>query len=263
MAISALVGSMPSADELGALLSQVEEELALRLRRPELHEAPVVQDEPQDVRADPPGGVRRELHAAVRVVALHGLHQADVPLLDEVHDVLVGAPVLVGDLHHEAQVRRHQPRGGRRVLRLDELLGQRLRLLGREQRVPLHLAQVRRERIEALDRGGFARLARLRVAEAGSPRRRPPRGRPRRRRARRPRLSLVARPSSSASPGSPSSPSSAPPPPPARARADLAVALGAFRRGASSSVDRGGLVVRGKALLRVLSVPMPSTCDAG
>jgi len=34
----------------------------------------------------------------VRVVALDGLHQADVALLDEVHDVLVSPAILVGDL---------------------------------------------------------------------------------------------------------------------------------------------------------------------
>jgi hypothetical protein len=113
-AISAAVGSMPIA-ESGLLLVQVEEELALRLRRAELHQAPVVEDEAQDVRADPPRRVRRELHAAIRIVALHGLHQADVALLDEVHDVLVGAAILVRELHHEAQVRRHQARRGAHV----------------------------------------------------------------------------------------------------------------------------------------------------
>ena len=35
--------------------------------------------------------------------------------------------------------------------------------------MPLHLAQVRRERIEALDRGGFTRLARLPVGEGARP----------------------------------------------------------------------------------------------
>jgi hypothetical protein len=105
-ASSADVGSMPICREALLLLVEVEEELALRLRGAELHQAPVVDDEPQDVRADPPRRVGRELHPAVRVVALHRLHEADVALLHEVHEVAVGAAVLVGDLHHQAEVRR-------------------------------------------------------------------------------------------------------------------------------------------------------------
>jgi hypothetical protein len=125
-----LLGHVEAPRELGAggvdaqrreallLLVEVEEELALRLRGAELHQAPVVEDEPQDVRADPPRRVGRQLHPAVGVVALHGLHEADVALLDEVHEVAVGAAVLVGDLHHQAEVGRHHARRGFDVARL-------------------------------------------------------------------------------------------------------------------------------------------------
>jgi hypothetical protein len=67
--------------ELLALLAQVEEQLALRLRGADLHEPPVVQDELEDVRADPERGVARQLDAAIRVELRHGLDEADVPFL--------------------------------------------------------------------------------------------------------------------------------------------------------------------------------------
>ena len=74
--------------------------------------APVVHDEADDVGADPPGGVGGELHALERVVLLHRLHEPDVPLLDEVEELEGGAAVLVGDLHHQAQVGGDQLVGG-------------------------------------------------------------------------------------------------------------------------------------------------------
>ena len=38
------------------------------------------------------------------IVLLHRVDEADVPLLDQVEDVAVGAPVLLGDLHDQPQV---------------------------------------------------------------------------------------------------------------------------------------------------------------
>src|SRR4029079_12367106 len=72
--------------ELVLLLLQIKEELPLRLRRAELYQAPIVHDVTNDVRADPPYGVRREAHAAVRIEVLHRLHEADVALLDEIEE---------------------------------------------------------------------------------------------------------------------------------------------------------------------------------
>jgi hypothetical protein len=130
----------PQGLKLGSLLSQVEEELALSLRRSELDEPPVVQNEPQDVGANPPSGVRGELDAAVGVVALDRLHQADVPLLNEVHDVSVSAAIFVGNFYDEPKIGRDQSGRHFRVLRGHEALGEGLRLLGTKERVPLDLA---------------------------------------------------------------------------------------------------------------------------
>ena len=53
--------------ELLALLPQIKEQLALGLRRADLHEPPVVEDELEDVGADPERRVARELDAAIGV----------------------------------------------------------------------------------------------------------------------------------------------------------------------------------------------------
>jgi len=148
------------------LLVQVEEQASLRLRRPDLDEPPVVQDEPQHVRANPPGGVARELHTTVRVVSLDGLHQADVPLLDEIHDVAVRAPVFVRELHHEPEVRRDEPRGGIHVAGLRIVDGDAMLLLGSEQRVPLDLVHVDLKRIRPREPSGvFSTLGECEMAD--------------------------------------------------------------------------------------------------
>jgi len=69
----------PELLELLALLAQVEEQLALRLRGADLHEAPVVQDELEDVGANPERRVARELHAAMRIELTNRLDEPDVP----------------------------------------------------------------------------------------------------------------------------------------------------------------------------------------
>jgi hypothetical protein len=97
------------------LLAQLEEELPLGLGGPQLHHPPVVHDVAKDVRADPPGRVGRELHPALGIELLHRLHQADVPLLHQVEQRERIAVVLVGQLHHQAQVGRDQPRRGVQV----------------------------------------------------------------------------------------------------------------------------------------------------
>ena len=99
------------------LLLQVEEELALRLRRADLHHPPVVHHVADDVGADPPDGVRREADAAVGIELLHRLHEADVALLDQVEQVAEGALVLARDHHHQPQVG-----GDQTVRRLDVLV---------------------------------------------------------------------------------------------------------------------------------------------
>ena len=54
--------------------------------------------------ADPPGGVGRELVTATVLELVHGLHQADVTLLDQVQELQAAVGVLLGDRNDQAQV---------------------------------------------------------------------------------------------------------------------------------------------------------------
>src|SRR5271155_2420709 len=54
--------------------------------------------------ADPPSGVGRELEALPPVKLLHGVHQAEVALLDEVQKGEPGRLVLLGYGHDQSQV---------------------------------------------------------------------------------------------------------------------------------------------------------------
>ena len=90
--------------------------------------------------ADPPGGVRRESEAPLPVELVHGPHEAEGPLLDEVGEV--HAPVLVAarPVDHQAQV------GGdhlaaRLVVAGRDALGQLDLLLVVRQRVPVQVVQ--------------------------------------------------------------------------------------------------------------------------
>jgi len=67
--------------------------------------------------------------------------------LDEVHDVFVGAPVLVRELDHEPQVRGDEARGRVDVLRRLVVLRERLLFFRREERVPLDLTEVGLKRV--------------------------------------------------------------------------------------------------------------------
>jgi hypothetical protein len=65
-------------------LAQVEEQLALRLGRRDLDDAPVLQDELVHLGLDPVHRERHQTHALFRIEALDRLHQADVAFLDQV-----------------------------------------------------------------------------------------------------------------------------------------------------------------------------------
>jgi hypothetical protein len=158
-----VVGSKPSLLELLALLAQVEEQLALGLGGADLHQPPVVEDELEDVGADPEGRVGRQLDPAVRIVLPHRLHQADVALLHQVEQVLVAA-VLVGDLHHQAQVGLDELARRRRCRRARPAGRERVLLLGREQRVAPHLLHVLAHRVAPA--GKKAERVRVRVGTA-------------------------------------------------------------------------------------------------
>ena len=69
---------------------------------------PGVGDAAGDRLADPPRGVRRELEALAPVELLDGVHQAEVALLDQVEQRQARRLVLLGDRHHETQVRLHE-----------------------------------------------------------------------------------------------------------------------------------------------------------
>ncbi len=66
--------------------------------------ARLVGDGPLDRLLDPPVRVGRELVAALVLELLHGLHQADVPLLDQIHEGDPVVQVLLGDVDHQTQV---------------------------------------------------------------------------------------------------------------------------------------------------------------
>ena len=105
---TAAVSSAVSQPRLLLVLAQVEEQLALRLGRGDLHQPPVAQHVLVDLGADPVHGERHQPHADRRVEALDRLHQADVAFLDQVAHRQAVADVAARDVHHEAQVRQHE-----------------------------------------------------------------------------------------------------------------------------------------------------------
>ena len=68
---------------------------------------------------DPPCRIGGKLHPAVRVESLHGLHQADIPLGDQVLDRQAVVRIIMGDLHDEAQVGLNHVRPRRGVALAD------------------------------------------------------------------------------------------------------------------------------------------------
>ncbi len=66
--------------------------------------AGLVGDGAGDGLADPPGGVGRELVAALVLELVDGLHQADVAFLDQVQELQAAVRVLLRDGDDEAEV---------------------------------------------------------------------------------------------------------------------------------------------------------------
>jgi hypothetical protein len=81
-----------------------------------------VGDAAGDGLTDPPGRVGGELEALAPVELLDCVHQAQVPLLDEIEERQPRRLVLLGDRDHEAQVRLDER--ALRVLALDGALAQ-------------------------------------------------------------------------------------------------------------------------------------------
>ena len=98
-----------------------------------------VGDAAGDGLADPPRGVGRELEALAPVELLDGVHEAEVPLLDEVEEREPGGLVLLGDRHDQAQVR------------LDE---------GRSASSPWRVAAAARRRATGSERPSLSKLVR-------------------------------------------------------------------------------------------------------
>src|SRR5664280_347459 len=57
---------------------------------------------------DPPRGIRRELETFSPVELLHGVYQTEIALLDEVEERQARYLVLLGDRHHQPEVRLHE-----------------------------------------------------------------------------------------------------------------------------------------------------------
>ena len=66
--------------------------------------ARLVGDRPADRLPDPPGGVGRELVAALVLELLDRAHEADVPLLDQVEETEAAIGVALGDRDDQAEV---------------------------------------------------------------------------------------------------------------------------------------------------------------
>ena len=153
--------SKPSASSLSFSLRRLKNSLRCAWVVPILTSRQLFKMNLQDVRADPPRRVRRQLHAAIGIVLLHRLHEADVALLHQVEQVAVRAPVLVRDLDHQPQVRGDQAARGVHVAGLGVLDGELVLLLAREQRVAADFVDVYLQRIAAAERAAAHRRERL------------------------------------------------------------------------------------------------------
>src|SRR6266508_2638371 len=109
----------------------------------------LVGDRARDRLTDPPRRVRRELVASLVLELVDRLHEADVPLLDEVEELQAAVRVLLRDRHDEPQVRLHEL--GLRPVRLLEPLDEPLQLHDD----PVDLLLVELDRLEVLHHVGL------------------------------------------------------------------------------------------------------------
>jgi len=99
--------------------------------------------------ADPPRGVGGELEAASPVELLHGAHQAEGALLDEIEEGETATAVALRDRHHETEVGLDHLLLGRLVARLDPL-GEAYLVGGGEQRHPADVLEEQLQRVGGL-----------------------------------------------------------------------------------------------------------------
>ena len=123
-------------------LAQVEEQLLLRRRGADLHEAPRTQDVLLDRGLDPPHRIGRKAEALVGLEALHGLHEADIALRNDLVHRQPVAAIAHGNLRNQAQVARHQLVRRRRVLMLAPTLGEHVFLFRFQHRKVADFSQI-------------------------------------------------------------------------------------------------------------------------
>ena len=124
---------------------------------------------------DPPGAVGGKLGPFGGVKPFHGLHQAHVPLVDQIEQGHAVILVLAGNLDHEPQVGLDHPLARLAVALLDPG-GQMIFLLDGQQRRLANLAQIEVERGVAIVRQPFRRLNREGFRQNHGPGRRCSRG---------------------------------------------------------------------------------------
>ena len=114
--------------------AKVEKQLFLCRCGADFDKAPAAQDEFLHRCFDPPHGIGGQTKAAIRVKFLYALHQADIPLGNQLADGKAIAAIAHCDFGNQSQMRRYQLRGCSRVFMLLIALGQHKFLLWREQR---------------------------------------------------------------------------------------------------------------------------------
>ena len=122
----------PAQTGLGA--AQVEEQLALRLGRGDLDDAPVLEDEFVNLGLDPVHREADQTHPDFRIVALDRLHQADIAFLDQVGELQAVTEITARDVHDVTQVRHDQGLRGVEVFLVAQLAGQTRFVLRRQDR---------------------------------------------------------------------------------------------------------------------------------
>ena len=128
-------------------LLQVVEEPATGAGVAHLDELHGIHQVVEDHRLHPVLGVGGELHSAVGIIAFHRLRKADVALLDDLHELTVAALILMGNLHHEAEIGEDECAGRVDVAARVVAFSQRLLLLCRQDFYLLELREVGGQRI--------------------------------------------------------------------------------------------------------------------
>jgi hypothetical protein len=100
---------------------------------------------PFDRLLDPPAGVGAEPAAVLGVEAFDRLQEADIAFFDQVQQRQASVHVVLGDVHHQPQVRLHHVLACGEVVVLDDAAGEGLFLIARKQWRFVDLPQVQLE----------------------------------------------------------------------------------------------------------------------